>query len=148
MMIKRIRALLLGGDETPEANPDDERRAVTATLLVQAALMDGEFDPSERDVIETILRSEFGLEPGDVSVLIADAEAAVHQSSQLFGFTRAASGHLEHDERVSLMEMLWRVVYADGVVHDYESNLMRRIAGLLHVTDRESAYARQRVAGI
>ncbi len=148
MMIRRIRALLLGGDETPEANPDDERRAVTATLLVQAALMDGEFDPSERDVIETILTSEFGLEPGDVSVLIADAETAVHQSSQLFGFTRAASGHLGHDERVSLIEMLWRVVYADGVVHDYESNLMRRIAGLLHVTDRESAYARQRAVEI
>ncbi|MBC8239867.1 MAG: TerB family tellurite resistance protein [Alphaproteobacteria bacterium] len=142
-MIKRIRALLLGGDETPEINPDDERRAVTAALLVQAALMDGEFDPSERDVIRGIMTSEFGLESSDVDLLIADAEAAVHQSSQLFGFTRTASEHLDHDERVALMGMLWRVVYADGVVHDYESNLMRRIAGLLHVTDRESAHARR-----
>jgi uncharacterized tellurite resistance protein B-like protein len=145
MMIERIRALLLGSDERPEANPGDERRAVTAALLVQAALMDGKFDSSEREVIETILTSEFGLKLDDVSVLIADAEVVVHQSSQLFSFTRTASSHLDHDERVSLIEMLWRVVYADGVVHDYESNLMRRIAGLLHVTDRESAYARQRV---
>lgn len=147
-MIKRIRTLLLGGDETPEADPDDERRAVTATLLVQAALMDGDFDQSERAVIKTILTSEFSLEAGDVDLLITDAEAAVHQSSQLFGFTRTASEHFDHDERVGLVEMLWRVVYADGVVHDYESNLMRRIAGLLHVTDRESAHARQRAVEI
>lgn len=143
-MIKRIRTLLLGGEQAPEVNPDDERRAVTAALLVQAALMDGEFDNAERETVERLLASEFDLDTGDIEALIAEAETAVHQSSQLFGFTRTASAHLDHDARIGLMEMLWSVVYADGVVHDYESSLMRRIAGLLHVTDRDNAHARQR----
>jgi len=147
-MIKRIRTLLLGGDTSPEANLVDERRAVTAALLVQAAMMDGDFDPSEREVISGILTSEFGLETDAVNTLILDAETSVQESSQLFGFTRTASEHLEHDERLSLMEMLWQVVYADGVVHDYESSLMRRIGGLLHVTDRENALARQRALDV
>lgn len=143
-MIRRIRTLLFGGEPVPEASPEEERRAVTAALLVQAALMDGEFAEAEHEVIKRLLTEEFDLEPGDVETLIGDAEEAVQQSSQLFGFTRTASGHLDHEDRIGLMEMLWQVVYADGVVHDYESNLMRRIAGLLHVTDRESAHARQR----
>lgn len=147
-MIKRLRALLLKGDETPGTDPEEERRAVTAALLVQAALMDGEFAESERETISNILVNEFSLESTDVSGLIEEAETAVHGSSQLFGFTRVADGQLDHDQRIDLIEMLWRVVYADGVVHDFESNLMRRIAGLLHVSDRDSAHARQRVIGV
>ncbi len=144
-MISRIRTLLFGGEPIPEASADEERRAVTAALLVQAALMDGDFAESERVVIVRLLTAEFGLESEEADTLISDAEEAVHNSSQLFGFTRAASAHLDHEDRIALVEMLWQVIYADGVVHDYESNLMRRIAGLLHVTDRESAHARQRV---
>ena len=147
-MIKRIRALLLKGDETPAADPDEERRAVTAALLVQAALMDGDFDASERRTISDLLVNEFSLDAGEVASLIEEAEQAVHRSSQLFGFTRIADAHLDHEQRIDLMEMLWCVVYADGVVHDYEASLMRRIAGLLHVTDRDSAHARKRATGV
>ena len=60
-MIKRIRILILGGDNTPEPDPEQERRAVTAALLIQAALMDGHFDQFERDMIESLLYGEFGL---------------------------------------------------------------------------------------
>ncbi len=48
-------------------------------------------------------------------------------------------------ERIELIEMLWEVAYADGVVHDYEHNLLRRIAGLIYVTDRDRGLARNRV---
>ncbi len=146
-MIKRIRSLLLGGETTPESNPVDEQRAVTAALLVHAALMDGHFDDHERAAIMAILVDEFEISLDEVTALISEAEIAVEKSSQLFGFTRKATEHLDHEARIALMEMLWRVVYADGELHDYEDNLMRRIAGLLHVPDRESAFARQRVLG-
>ena len=58
-MIKRIRELLLRGGDTPELDPVEERRAVTAALLVQAALMDGAFDETERRAISHILKEEF-----------------------------------------------------------------------------------------
>ncbi len=144
-MIKRIRALLLGGDAAPEANQENEKQAIIAALLVQAAMMDGEFDALEHETISGLLVNEFELDPIDVGALIEDAQDAVEASSQLFGFTRRANAELEHEDRIRLIEMLWLVVYADNVVHDYETSLMRRISGLLHIPDRETALARQRV---
>ena len=51
------------------------------------------------------------------------------------------------EERVGILELLWEVVYADGTLHDYEASLLRRVAGLLYVSDRESGEARLRVMG-
>ena len=146
-MIKRIRSLLLGDDKAPQEEAQDERQSVIAALLVQAAMMDGDFDTSERETVERLLVDEFSLDQSEVASLIDDAESAVAQSSQLFGFTKRASAELEHEDRIKLIEMLWQVIYADGVVHEYEASLMRRISGLLHVTDRETAMARQRITG-
>jgi uncharacterized tellurite resistance protein B-like protein len=145
-MIKRLRLLLLGEQDTAEqTSPEEERQSVIAALLVQAAMMDGHFDDTERQTIEQLMVSEFSLDQKDVTTLIDDASTAVEQSSQLFGFTRQAVAQLDHDGRIRLIEMLWQVVYSDGIVHDFETSLMRRIAGLLHVSDRETAQARQRV---
>jgi uncharacterized tellurite resistance protein B-like protein len=63
---------------------------------------------------------------------------------ELSRFIRRIRDGFDHDERVEMVEMLWRVVYADGVVHDHEANLLRRVAGLLYVSDRESGEARKR----
>jgi uncharacterized tellurite resistance protein B-like protein len=64
---------------------------------------------------------------------------------QWHGFTTAIKDGFEPAERVELIEMLWEVVYADGQLHDYEASLLRRIAGLLYVSDRNSGEARKRV---
>lgn len=148
-MITRIKQLLMGEDAPADTIADDEaeRRAVTAALLVKAALMDGHFDADERKAIEGLLCESFGLEPGAVHALIDEAEERAQASAQLFGFTNAINERFSPEERIGLIEMLWQVVYADGELHHYESNLMRRLAGLLHVTDRDSALARQRVLG-
>jgi uncharacterized tellurite resistance protein B-like protein len=52
------------------------------------------------------------------------------------GFTRAIKDGFDHAERVQLIEMLWEVAYADGTLHGYEASLLRRITGLLYVSDR------------
>ena len=65
----------------------------------------------------------------------------------MHGFISPLMKNFDHQKRVMLVEMLWDVVYADGVLHDYEANLMRRVAGLLHVSDQESGAARKRVLG-
>ena len=73
----------------------------------------------------------------------AKAQQAVHQSVELYGITRVLKDHLNHEERLELMEMLWQVIYADGFVHDYEANLVRRVAGLLYIPDKEVGLARK-----
>ena len=77
--------------------------------------------------------------------LIASGQAAVERSHQLFAFTRIVKQGFDFDERIRMIEMLWEVAYADGELHDYEASLVRRVAGLIHVADRDAGQARKRV---
>ena len=86
----------------------------------------------------------FELTEAEARSLLELAGDEVANASQLYGFTRVVKDNFDHDERVELMEMLWEVVYADGALHDLEASLMRRIAGLIYVPDRESGAARKR----
>ena len=152
-MIERIKALLLGGggNSAPDGEVDgevdgeDDARVAAAALLVEAACMDGTVDDSERDTITRLLCSSFGLEAAAAADLIEAATRAVAESHQLYAFTRVINDRYSHEGRVGIIEMLWEVAYADGHLHDYESNLVRRVSGLIHVPDRESGEARKRV---
>ena len=108
-------------------------------------LMDEGFDNRERRTIERLVVARFGLDEDECRSLIAAAEAAVAESHQLYRFTRVVKDQFTPEERIELIEMLWEVAYADGVLHDYEASLLRRIAGLIYVSDRESGVARQKV---
>ena len=66
-------------------------------------------------------------------------------ATELFHFTRIVNERLSPEQRVELIEMLWEVAYADGVLDQYEDSLLRRIGGLIYVPDRERGMARQRV---
>ena len=144
-MISRIKALLQGR-EVPAAGavgqPGDLQMAAAA-LLVEAALMDERFEESERAKIVELLTARFELSDSETEELLETARQRVDQSVQLFCFTRVVNDGFSHDERCELMGMLWQVAYADGRLDDYEANLMRRIAGLIHVSDRESGQARK-----
>lgn len=147
-MLNRIKALFgdLDGSAggTAGAHDADELQLAAAALLVEAAQMDDRFEERERTKILQLVRDRFALSEDEAASLVETASRRVEDSSQLFGFTRVVNDRFSFEERIELMEMLWQVVYADGVLHDYEANLMRRIAGLLHVTDRDNGEARKR----
>ena len=120
--------------------------ALAATaLLVETAVMDETFDDAERATIMRLIGARFALDPAAARALVEEAEQAVDASIQLFGFTKSINDHFSPEQRVELMEMLWEVAYADGIVHDFEENLLRRIAGLIYVTDRDRGLARNKV---
>ena len=146
-MLDRLRRLLTGGPPVaqPAAHSFEERQLAAAALMVEAATMDGTLGADERGRIGRSIQDRFGLSADEAADLIAEAEQAVAASVQWHGFTSAIKDGFDHAERVELIEMLWEVVYADGQLHDYEASLLRRIAGLLYVSDRESGEARKRV---
>ena len=115
-----------------------------AALLLEAAGRDGKLDPAERDKIESLIAARFGIGETEIERLLTQSEERLENTNQILSFTRAIKDNLEHEERIEILEMLWEVVYADGTLHDYEANLMRRVAGLIYVTDRESGEARKR----
>lgn len=145
-MINRIRTLLqdLSQKDVAQKASSDKAEMAAAALLVEAAFMDGQMDTDERTVIAGLLSERFGLADGDAQALVAEAEEVVREAGQILPFTRAIKDHFGHEERVGMIEMLWEVVYADGRLHDYESNLVRRIGGLIYVPDQEGGAARKR----
>lgn len=149
-MINRIKALLAKGTEaSAEASAatgeEDELRLAAAALLVEAAHIDGQFEAVERDRICRLLASEFALEPVETETLVAAAEAEVRASGQLYAFTRVIKDRYSAAQRIGMIEMLWEVAYADGRLDHFESNLIRRVGGLIYVSDRDRGEARKRV---
>jgi len=143
-MIARMLEFLSGRAAPAGDVSADELEIAVAALLIEAARMDDDFDDAERAAIGRLLGEKFGHGPERVAPLIAAAEAAVARSTQMFPFTREICARLDYAARVRLIEMLWRVAYADGVLSPDEDALLRRIAGLIHVEDRDRGHARQR----
>jgi uncharacterized tellurite resistance protein B-like protein len=146
-MIDRISALVhrLSSAKSGRPSSGEELRLAVAALLVEAACMDRQFDAAERQTITRLLRQRFGLADDEVASLVARAEQAVAETSQLFPFTYTVATRFSAPERIELIEMLWEVVYADGQLDDFEANLLRRVGGLIYVTDKDSGAARLRV---
>lgn len=145
-MLQRLKALFpdsLDGGQAPRGHGD--LALAVAVLLVEAASMDGNFDADERATIRDIVANRLGLEDVDPDALIETAERRAEEAHELWSFARVAKNSYDHEDRVALIELLWEVVYADGVLHDYEANLLRRLSGLLYVTDQDSGAARKRV---
>jgi len=142
-MLDRLKSLLAPGGERGHSTGDLQLAA--ACLLIEAACQDTGLDAAERAMVATLVRARFGLDAAEADALIAAADAAVADSVAFDDFTRRIKDAFDHDERVGMVEMLWQVVYADGTLSDREANLLRRVAALLYVTDRESGEARKRV---
>ena len=143
-MIDRVLDFLTGRKAPALADKPDELELAVAALLIEAGRMDDQFDAAERAAIERLLKHRFDLSHDAVQSLMEAAEDAVRQSTQFFPFTREIVQRISHEDRAHILEMMWEVAYADGVLDPQEDALLRRIAGLIHVSDQERGLARQR----
>ncbi len=131
-------------DEAAAPAGDAEWAQTLAGLLVEAAMVDGELDSDERRQIARVLHGQLELGEATVGKMIDDALASHEARVEIHGLTRAIRAETEPEDRVAIMEMAWMVVLADGELHDYEAQLMRRLAGLLYVDDIDSGRAARR----
>lgn len=146
-MFNRIRSFLLDGQAEPEqadAHSHDQLQVAAAALLVEAARMDDTIGDEERARVSQLVQWRFKLSDDETRLLVEEAERVTEDSTQLYGFATIVKNAYSHDERVQLVEMLWDIAYADGVLHDMEASLLRRVTGLLYVSDQESGKARKR----
>jgi len=145
-MFDKIKAFLTG-EETPRkpGQFDEIQIAVVALLVRAAATADARFDENERATIARIATEYFNLSKDDVDDLVEAAAQDEVKTVDLHRWTKAIKNNYDEAARIDLIEKLWEVVYADGELDDYEANLLRRVAGLIYVPDRESGQARLRV---
>jgi uncharacterized tellurite resistance protein B-like protein len=144
-MLQHIKNLFAASAEPPRRHGLHEKHIAAGALLIEAAQLDGHFDRRERAAIHAVLTRKFRLSPEETADLVAAAEERVAASTQLFEFTRVIARHFPEEERIELVEMLCEVIYADGVLHEYEASLFRRASELIHVSDRDRGEARKRV---
>lgn len=129
----------------PEPLPDGDARLALGALLVRIARSDGEYAHEEAERIDRILAARYGLSPFEATDLRRRAETLEHEAPDTVRFTRAIKDAVAYEERAGVIEALWDVVLADGIRDDEEDGLLRLVANLLGINDRDSALARQRV---
>lgn len=143
-MLAHIK-LLFSDAAPPRSHDERELHLAAGALLVEAATQDGRFDHREHAAISAVLQRKFDLSADEARDLIDAAEERVAESTQLYEFTRVIARNFSEEERIELVEMLCEVMYADGVLHEREAALFRRIGELIHVSDRDRGEARKRV---
>lgn len=135
-----------GGKHPAHFEPNDYRLAAAA-LLVHAAEIDGNSSDLERTTLHQVIKRHFDLDETQTNTLLAEATQAEHEAVDLYHFTRLLNRALDEDGRRRMVEMMWEIVYADGRVTEFESNLIWRAADLLGISSRERIELGRRVAG-
>jgi uncharacterized tellurite resistance protein B-like protein len=148
MMIGALRDFIrsLGADEeTRHFDPSDTRLALAA-LLVHAITVDGAASAEEQAKLRDLLARGLGVSGEDLDLLIADATAAEREAVDLYRFTSVLKRRLGEAERIRVVESLWEMAFADGRSHEFEENLIWRVAELLGVNRSDRIAMKSRVA--
>ena len=140
---KLMRSRKENGNE--KHSVDQEGRLACAALMTRAAWLDGTLDKVEENALRDLMMKRFQISPEEADEILKAATADLDESNDLYRYTKDLRDIFDADERLKLIEMIWEVVYADGVLHDFEATLMRRLAGLLYVDDRDSGEVKKRV---
>ena len=122
---------------------EEEIHAVLS-LLIEACKVDGIVSDDEIEKITDLLINKFHLEPIKAKNAVNFVLEKANEKVEIFTDIKVVLDTMDHEERIKVVEMLWGVVLADGNVDDYESNLMRKISSLLHVSSFETAEAKKR----
>lgn len=144
-MLKSLIMKLSASASDDTEDKDQAARIAIAAILIEAAMADGVYAAEEQEQIRRILEQRFGLSGTEAEALRARGQAAQSEATDIVRFTRAVKDAVPYEDRVGVIEAVWRVVYADGDRDQYESALVRKLCGLLYVPDREAGLARQRV---
>tara|TARA_B100001245_G_scaffold132255_1_gene98022 strand:+ start:20 stop:445 length:426 start_codon:yes stop_codon:yes gene_type:complete len=124
-------------------NIDNKNILVTA-LLIHAARIDDNYTGVEKEIIKKALISLNAISSNEAEELLEKAEKIEQESNQIVAFTREIKKK-SMEFRLKIIEILWKIVYSDGSSDSYESNLIRRVSGLLYVSDRDSGMIKLKV---
>jgi uncharacterized tellurite resistance protein B-like protein len=129
----------------PAPLSDSDARLAISALLVRVARSDGDYSSVEIINIDRVLAARYALEQGETEALRKDGEAVEAEAPDTVRFTRAIKECVAYEERLAVIEALWKIALADGERDAEEDALIRLVASLLGVTDVDSAKARQKV---
>ena len=130
-----------------EKKTQDKKSILIAALLIHAAKIDENYEESEKKIIKRALEELSSLSENETEEIMREAEKKEQESNQIIEFTKEIKKN-PMEFRLKIIEILWKIVYSDGSTDSYESNLIRRVCGLLYVSDRDSGEIKLKVKNL
>ncbi len=127
-----------------DQNSEDSNLELLCGLMIEAANSDGDIGADETKKIRETLINIFKENPDDVDSVLEQSIKNSNNSKSLYYYSSKINKNYSEEKKILLIEILWEIVLADGQVHDYESSLLRRLSGLLYISDINSGNARKR----
>ena len=115
-------------------------------ILVEAAAVDGKIEESEIRIIKKSLLNYFEINENKLDAIVNKCLEKADEPNSLHYFTSKINKEFEYDKKIKLLEILWEIILVDGKIHDFESNLVRRLSGLLYVSDVDCGNAKKRAS--
>ncbi len=130
-----------GKDEISSSN---DNLFLLCGLMVEAAYTDGSIDIEEIEKIKSVLVDSFKEDPLEVENILNKSINNKNNSKSLFYYTSKINKEYTKEKKIILIETLWEIVLSDNEIHEYESSLIRRLSGLLYISDVDSGNAKKR----
>ena len=131
-------------DTVPQATSHDVRVA-TCALFLEMARIDETFTPEEMETLLQILKAKYGLLEQDADNLIAEADAELKSSVDLWQFARLINENYTNEEKIEIIETLWQIVFVDGKMDQHEHYLMNKLSKLLRLSHKQLIDAKLKV---
>ena len=135
---------ILNYKKSKDDEEDSKNLELLCGLMIEAAYTDGTIGESELKKIKFSLVNVFNEDKEMVDSVLEKAIKNKNNSKSLHYYTSFINKNFDSDKKLLLIEALWEIVLSDGEIHDFESNLIRRLAGLLYISDVNSGNARKR----
>jgi len=129
----------------PNRKPEHDTRVATCALFLEMAKIDESFTPEETEKILAILMEKYGLSRANADELLAAADEELKGSIDYWQFARLINENYLTEEKIEIIETLWRIVYVDGKLDKYEDHLIHKLSDLLRLSHNQLIDAKLRV---
>ena len=127
-----------------DKNSQESNLELLCGLMIEAANSDGDIGTEEIQKIKETLTNTFKENPEEVDSVLEQSIQNSNNSKSLYYYSSKINKNYSDEKKIKLIEILWEIVLADGQLHDYESSIIRRLSGLLYISDINSGNARKR----
>lgn len=134
-MIKLLKEIVFGPVEKEKSNfsPEEKLKIATCALLIEVGNADDEFSKVEKEAIINIMRENFALSETEVAELIELANQQIEESISLYEFTDIINKNFSREEKLEVVKNIWRLIFADGKLDQYEEYFIRKISRNLNL---------------
>ena len=132
-------------NEDSNQSSQHDIRVATCALFVEMARIDEKFTEAEMNTILSILKERYGLSAEHADALVAEAERELEKSVDLWQFANLINENYSNEEKIEIIETLWRIVYVDGKMDQYEHYLMNKLQNLLRLTHDQLITAKLKI---